>query len=58
MSEKTREVKKFQDTMYTITYSVLISYCFTLHPNEKHELIKPEWVIKVCVVKLSINENA
>ncbi len=29
----------------TITYSVLISYCFALHPYEKHELIKPEWVI-------------
>ncbi len=28
-----------------ITYSVLISYCFALHPYEKHELIKPEWVI-------------
>ena len=30
-----------------ITYSVLISYCFALHPYEKHELIKPEWVIGV-----------
>ncbi len=28
-----------------ITYSVLISYCFALHPYEKHELIKPEWVL-------------
>ncbi len=28
-----------------ITYSVLISYCFALHPYEKHELIKPELVI-------------
>ncbi len=28
-----------------ITYSVLISYGFALHPYEKHELIKPEWVI-------------
>ncbi len=31
--------------MSVITYSVLISYCFALHPYEKHELIKPEWVI-------------
>ncbi len=29
-----------------ITYSVLISYCFALNPYEKHELIKPEWVIE------------
>ncbi len=28
-----------------ITYSVLISHCFALHPYEKHELIKTEWVI-------------
>ncbi len=28
-----------------ITYSVLISHCFALHAYEKHELIKPEWVI-------------
>ena len=27
---------------YTITYSVLISYCFALYPYEKQELIKPE----------------
>ena len=25
-----------------ITYSVLISYCFSLYPYEKQELIKPE----------------
>ncbi len=30
---------------FPITYSVLISHCFALHPYEKHELIKPEWVI-------------
>ncbi len=30
---------------YGITYLVLISHCFALHPYEKHELIKPEWVI-------------
>ncbi len=30
----------------SITYSVLISYCFALHPYEKRELIKPEWVIE------------
>ena len=33
----------------TITYSVLISYCFALHPYEKHELIKPEWVIVILI---------
>ncbi len=35
------EVKKQR----IITYSVLISYCLALRPYEKHELIKPEWVI-------------
>ncbi len=30
-----------------ITYSVLISYCFALHPYEKRELIKPGWVIAI-----------
>ncbi len=31
--------------IYPITYSVLISSCFTLDPHEKHQLIKPELVI-------------
>ena len=31
----------------SITYSVLISYCFALHPYEKRELIKPGWVIAI-----------
>ena len=37
---------KIREGNVTITYSVLISYCFALHPYEKHELIKPEWVIR------------
>ncbi len=39
-------VRRLDWTKSIITYSVLISYCFALHPYEKHELIKPEWVIE------------
>ncbi len=45
--------RRLSQIFFPITYSVLISYCFALHPYEKHELIKPEWVIvKVKTVKL------
>ncbi len=37
-----------------ITYSVLISHCFALHAYEKHELIKPEWVIDLEMEKKTI----
>ncbi len=40
-----KEAQVESSQSHSITYSVLISYCFALHPYEKHELIKPEWVI-------------
>ncbi len=43
--QKSWILKKLMNNIVIITYSVLISYCFALHPYEKHELIKPEWVI-------------